>query len=126
MDLVPNGIFYLSPNGGISYNVNSGIITLSAGKVYRITARLSGNYMQNNGFSTTYAFTDTSNNLLTPNAEAVIASHSGASVGTQSSVNDIVFIAPPQTSAFKLRVTSSNGTCTLNPLRCSICIQSIY
>lgn len=126
MDLIPNATFAMGPNNNISYNSTSGIITLAPGKVYRITVRLGANYMQNNGFSTIYQLVDVANNLLSPNAEGLIACHSGASTGTQSSVNDIIFVPSPQLNSFKLRVLLSNGTCTLHPSRCSLIVQSLY
>jgi hypothetical protein len=125
-DLVPNATFAASLNGNITYNSSTGVVTLLPGKPYRITARLSANFMQNNGFSNTYHICDVSNNPLTPNAEGLISSHTGASTGTEPSVVDLIFIPSSQLSCFKLRVVASNGSCVLNPARCSIVIQSIY
>jgi len=127
MDLVPNAIFYNSPNNNnLQYNNVSGFITLVAGKAYRLTANISGRFMQNNGFSMTYQWVDSSNNPLTPNAEAVATSHNGGVDGTQVSVNDIIYVPPSTAYVVKLRVLCSNGTFILLPCRTSIVVESIY
>lgn len=125
IDLIPNAVFNLGSTGGISYNNMNGVITLSSGKVYRLTARLTGKFMQNNGFAMVYAWVDANNNVLTPNSEASVNSHSGASIGTQPSVNDIVYSTNNNSTFVKLRALSSDGTCTLVPCRCSVVIVEI-
>jgi len=126
MDLVPNATFYSSPNNNLQYNNVSGFITLMPGKAYRLTASISGRFMQNNGFSFTYQWVDSSNNPLTPNAEAVATSHNGAVDGTQASVNDIIYVPPSTAYVVKLRVLCSSGAFLVLPCRSSIVVESIY
>jgi hypothetical protein len=103
-----------TPTTAIPYDTNTGIYTLTAGKVYQLTAHLAwGSFSDTaNGFLT-YGWMDSTNTILSTTAMGVVYPDTRSPNQTSQPVAYGIF-APSNTAYVKLRVVANTGTATLS------------